>query len=325
MPSPKAIKQRIKSTKRTAQITKAMEVVSATKMRKAQEFALSARPFAVASLEMLENLIKRTPMLVGELPPLLQKREIRNSLLLVVTSDKGLAGAFNANVLKKAEQWIEARRLLKSNFNRDYALITVGKKAKEYFSARGGSASGGERYPILKSFWGFGDYRKLEDTLPVAELVLNKFLDGSFDEVEAVYTNFRTTLLQEAVLKKILPVSEKGIWDMVISILPERGKFATIEGKMQTKSVYQYEYKFEPSPTEILEVLVPQLLRMHIHHLILESNASEHSARMVAMKSASDNAKELITDLTLVYNKARQAGITRELAEITAGREALEQ
>lgn len=308
MHSTKAIKQRIKSTKSTAQITKAMEVVSATKMRKAQEFALSARPFAVASLEMLENLIKRTPVL----PPLLQKREIKNSLLLVVTSDKGLAGAFNANVLKKAEQWV----LQKRSAGVPFSLVTVGKKAKEYFERR--------NTPITQSFWGFGDISMLEDTLPVADLALNLFLDESFDEVEAVYTNFRTTLLQEAVLKKILPVSEKGIWDMVISILPERGKFATIEGKIQTKGVYQYEYKFEPGPAEILAVLVPQLLRMHIHHLILESNASEHSARMVAMKSASDNAEELITDLTLVFNKARQANITRELVEITAGMEALE-
>ncbi len=316
MPSTKAIKQRIKSTKSTAQITKAMEVVSATKMRKAQEFAMNARPFAVASLEMLENLIKRMPIL----PPLLQKRDVKNSLLIVVTSDKGLAGAFNANVIKKAEQWI----LQKRSADISFSVVTVGKKAKEYFFVRGGSASDEERYPILESFWGFGDYSKLEDTLPVADLILGKFLDESFDEVETVYTNFRTTLLQEAVLKKILPVSEEGIWDMVISILPERGKFATIEGKSRIKNIYQYEYKFEPSPAEILEVLVPQLLRMHIHHLILESNASEHSARMIAMKSASDNAKELITDLTLVYNKARQANITRELVEITAGKESIE-
>lgn len=308
MPSTKAIKQRIKSTKNTAQITKAMEVVSATKMRKAQEFALSARPFALASLEMLENLIKRTPVL----PPLLQKREVKNSLLLVVTSDKGLAGSFNTSVIKKAEQWVESKKTAGAQF----ALLTVGKKAKEYFERRG--------MPIIENFWGVGDYSQLGDTMPVAEIVLNNFLDGSFDEVEAVYTNFRTTLLQEAVLKKVLPVSEEGIWDMVISILPEKGKFAAIEGQTKVQSLYQYEYKFEPSAIEILQVLVPQLLRMHVHHLILESNASEHSARMVAMKNAHDNAKELITDLTLVFNKARQANITRELVEITAGMEALE-
>jgi F-type H+-transporting ATPase subunit gamma len=156
MPSTKAIKQRIKSTKSTAQITKAMEVVSATKMRKSQAFALAARPFAVASLEMLENLLTRTPIL----PPLLQEREIKNSLLLVVTSDKGLAGSFNANVLKKAEQWIEDKK----RHGAAISLITLGKKARDYFERR--------QVPIVKSFWGFGDYSKLEDTLPVAEAVL---------------------------------------------------------------------------------------------------------------------------------------------------------
>ena len=305
MPSTKVIKQRIKSVKNTAQITKAMEVVSATKMRKAQGFALSARPYAVASLEMLKNLLARTPVL----PPLLQKRVVKKSALLVVTSDKGLAGAFNANVLRKAEALVRRKN--------DTALITVGKKAKEYFERRNIS--------ILKSFWGFGDYSGLQETLPVANTVMEGFLRGDFDEVEAIYTNFRTTLRQVAAVKKILPVSEEGIREAVISILPEYGKFAALEGKPRIRDIYSYEYKFEPFASEILTALVPQLIRMHIHQLILESNASEHSARMVAMKNASDNANELISDLTLVFNKARQAGITGELAEITAGKEALEQ
>lgn len=303
MASTKAIKQRIKSVKNTAQITKAMEVVSATKMRKAQGFALSARPYAVASLEMLKNLLARTPVL----PPLLQKREVKKSALLVVTSDKGLAGAFNANVLRKAEARAQQPAV---------TLITVGKKARDYFERR--------KAPVLKNFWGFGDYSTLPETLPVADMIINGFLAGDFDEVEAVYTNFRTTLRQEAAIKKILPVTEDGIREAVISILPEYGKYAALEGQPRIRDIYSYEYKFEPSPAEILTALVPQLIRLHVHHLILESNASEHSARMVAMKNASDNAQELISDLTLVYNKARQTGITGELTEITAGREALE-
>lgn len=311
MSSTKSIKQRIRSVKNTAQITKAMETVSATKMRKAQELAIRARPYAVASLEVMKNLLARSV----SLPPLLQKREIKKSVLLVITSDKGLAGAFNSNVLKKAEAWIENKKnLLKSDFNR-FKLITVGKKAKDYFTRRGLIPE--------KSFWGFGDFSELKDTLPVAEEILRGFLQGFWDEAETVYTNFRTTLKQEAVLKKILPVTKEGIEEMVTGILPEKGRYAVTSYQSPVTS-YNYEYKFEPSPEEILSKLVPQLLRMHIHHLILESNASEHSARMVAMKSASDNARELITDLTLLFNKARQAGITRELTEITAGGEALE-
>lgn len=306
MTSTKSIKQRIKSVKNTSQITKAMEVVSATKMRKAQEFAVRARPYAAASLELLRNLLSRTPAL----PPLLMARPVKTSVLLVVTSDKGLAGAFNANVLKKAEAWAENKKMSGAS----YSLITVGKKSRDYFEKRG--------HPIQESFWGFGDYSTLEQTLPVAQTVLDGYLLGAFDEVEVVYTSFRTTLQQEAVLKKVLPVTKEGIEEMVKGILPERGRFAVTSNQLPVTS-YTYEYKFEPSPAEILEVLVPQLLRMHVHHMILESNASEHSARMVAMKSASDNARELITDLTLEFNKARQSGITRELTEITAGAEAM--
>ncbi len=305
MPSTKAIKQRIKSVKNTSQITKAMEVVSATKMRKAQGFALAARPYAVASLEILKNLLGRTP--AENLPPLLQKRDVKKTALLVITSDKGLAGAFNANVLRKAELRLKQQ---------PFALITVGKKARDYFERR--------NIPVAKSFWGFGDYSTLGETQSVAETVLEGFQRGEFDEVEVIYTNFRTTLLQEAVAKKILPASAASIREAVVSILPEYGKFSSLPAEQKIPDIYSYEYKFEPSPAEILTALVPQLLRMHIHQLILESNASEHSARMVAMKNASDNARELMSELTLVFNKARQAGITRELTEITAGKEFLE-
>ncbi len=310
MPTTKAIKQRIKSVKNTSQITKAMEVVSATKMRKSQQFALAARPYAIASLELMQNLLRRTL----QPPPLLCEREIKTKALLVITSDKGLAGAFNANVLRKADVWIGAQQ----ESGTPFSLITVGKKAKEYFEKR--------RTPIAQSFWKFGDYTELSQTLPIADLVLAGFQNGRWDRVEAVYTNFRTTLLQQATVKKILPATAEGLEDAVGEILPERGKYAELG--MRNKELgarYNYEYKFEPSPVQILETLVPQLIKMHIHHIILESNASEHSARMVAMKSASDNARELIGELTIAFNKARQATITRELVEITAGREALEE
>lgn len=306
----KAIKQRIKSVKNTAQITKAMEVVSATKMRRSQECALRARPYAVAALEMLKNVLLRTSVL----PPLLRERPVRTSALLVVTSDKGLAGAFNANVLRKAEELIyESRRAGGKNV----ALVTVGKKARDYFERRG--------VTIERSFWGFGDYRTPQQTLPAAEHILNGFLRGRWDEVYAVYANFRTTLIQETVVRKIMPATKEGLEEAVKEILPERGRYAELETRNDESGIrYNYEYTFEPSPEEILATLVPRLIRVHVHHIILESNASEHSARMVAMKNASDNASELISDLTLEYNKSRQAEITQELAEITAGAEALE-
>lgn len=307
MESPRDIKKRIKSVSNTAQITKAMEAVSATKMRKSQSFALAARPYAVASLEMMKNLIGRT----SSLPPLLLSREVKKTALLIVTSDKGLAGAFNAAVIKKAEAWVEKRK----EAGVPLVLFCVGKKAKDYFERRG--------QKIEKSFWGFGDFSEVAETMPVAEIMLNGFLAGEFDEVEIAYTHFRTTLKQDAMIKKILPASKHGIEGAVREILPEYGKYSEAALKEQATK-YNYEYKFEPSPAEILNLLVPQLLRMHIHHIILESNASEHSARMVAMKNASESAKDIIDDLGLIYNKARQAGITKELTEITAGANALE-
>ncbi|MBI2056152.1 MAG: ATP synthase F1 subunit gamma [Candidatus Sungbacteria bacterium] len=301
MQSTRDIKKRIRSVKNISQITKAMEVVSATKMRKSQEFAIRARPFATASLELLNNLLLRTETL----PPFLIPRPVKKTAVLVVTSDKGLAGAFNANVLRKAEAHI-------AGINIPYTLVTVGKKARDHFFLRNIS--------IDRSFWGFGDYTKIQDTLPVADYLLNGFSSVAWDELYAVYTNFRSTLRQETVVKKILPATREGLEDAVRGILPERGRFAEgVSGESKFAAGYNFEYAFEPSSAEILESLIPQILRMHLHHIILESNASEHSARMVAMKNASESAGELITDLSLVYNKTRQAGITRELTEITAG------
>ncbi len=304
MPSIKEIKRRIKSVKNTSQITKAMEVVSATKMRKSQGFAINSRAFAVASLEMLGNLLDHT----SHLPQLLQPRDVKKSALLAVTSDKGLAGAFNANVLKIAGLWLNS----KAHSGKKYSLITVGRKAKEYFERRG--------VEIQRSFSGFGDFFTLGETLPIAETVVDGYLLGAFDELDVVYTNFRTTLKQETTLKKILPVTKEGIEEAVKGILPEYGKYSLLgDSQQSTANRYNYEYKFEPSAEEVLKTLVPQLIRMHVHHIILESNASEHSARMVAMKNATDAARDLMEELTLTYNKNRQAGITRELTEITAG------
>ena len=301
--------------KNTSQITKAMEVVSATKMRKSQQSALAARPYAMASLEILQNLLLRTPSRL--LPPLLTPREVRRALIVVITSDKGLAGAFNANVLNKAEQ----RIAMMQKHDMPYLLVTVGKKAKDHFERRGGE--------IMKSFFGYGDYTRLEDTLAVANLMIGGFLDGSWGEAEAVYTNFRTTLVQETRIVRVLPASRESIEDAIRGILPERGKYATnyrgetSKAAIEVSPLYKYEYMFEPSPQEILAALVPNLIRVHIHQIIIESNASEHSARMVAMKNASDNAKELMKGLSLEYNKARQTSITRELIEVTAGAEAM--
>lgn len=308
MPSIKSTKQRIKSVKNIAQITKAMEMVSATKMRRSQLFALSARPYATASLLLLKNLLARAPLL----PPLLQKRRKESTaLLVVIASDKGLAGGFNAHILKKADAWIAARRAQSI----DFRVVAIGKKAKEHCERRG--------VALVRSWTGLGDYAKLAETIPIANFLMEGFLARAWDGVEIVYTNFRSTLAQEQVVKKILPATMASIEDAVRSILPERGRFAYVMDFEQTPR-YRYTYAFEPSSAAILETLATQLIRVHLYHTILESNASEHSARMMAMKNASDNAAEIITDLARAYNQMRQAGITRELTEIITGAEALE-
>lgn len=344
MPSVKSIQQRIKSVKNTRQITKAMEAVSATKMRRAQRSALDGRPYALAALEMLRNVMQRTEYR----PELLAEREVSRAVLVVVTSDKGLAGAFNASVLRKAEAWIvghsqkypvdpvrssitdsrtssqkgEADLHLGTSSNGDLSqtsngvdIVTVGKKARDYFQNR--------KANVVKEFLEFGDYAEPNETKPLSDFLLKGFMARQWDLVEIIYTNFRSTLKQEVVIARIFPVNIEKIKQTIENIIPEHGRFANTTTNYSLLTT-NYEYKLEPNPEVVLDALIPHLIETQIFHMILESNASEHSARMVAMKSASENAGDIISELTLEYNKSRQAGITRELTEITAGREALE-
>lgn len=299
------IKRRIRSVSNTAKITKAMEVVSATKMRKSQALALAGRPYAIAAMDILKNISERSPLR----PSLLAEREVRQTLLVVITSDRGLAGAFNANVLRMAEHWI------KEHSTESSRVVTVGKKAARYFAKH--------RIELTQSFSDYGDYVSRRETEPLADLLIHGFLGGNWDRVVVFYTNFRTTLRQEARMIEVLPIHIEKIRETIQAITPEFGRFA--EGSKTDKGfTYSYEYAFEPSPEAVLERLIPILFKIQVHHIVLESNASEHSARMVAMKNASENAKDLIGELTISYNKARQAGITRELTEITAGKEAID-
>ncbi len=318
-----------------------MEAVSAVKMRKSQSAALAARPYATAALNILKNLEKTSRLnLDGDLRfNLLAAREAKNVLLVVVTSDKGLAGPFNANVLKEAERFIQhlenptilsrgsVPRSQGAGFIRasraEVRVATVGKKASEYFSRRG-------RTPAA-SWTGFGDYASVAEVEPVFEAVLEAFTNGTADEVHIIYTNFLSAMKQEVVARKLLPFSEEGLEEMVKGIVPERGRFAkaSVEVRPQQKGgltsteLTSTEYLFEPSPEEVFDAILPALLKIEVFHAILEANASEHSSRMVAMRNATDNAGELIKSYTVSLNKARQSAINKELAEITGGSEAL--
>ncbi len=304
MSTSRVIKKRIRSTKNIKQITKAMQAVSAVKMRKSEEVALKARPYAYAALEILKNVTQG----VGEhasYSPLLDAREVKKTLLVVVTSDKGLAGSFNTNVLRAAERFIKKSTV-------PIEIIAVGKKGRDFFARR-------ESF-ISREFLGIGDSASIEETQPIAHEVKDSFTSTTYDEVYIIHTNFISALKQEVVLRKLLPFDEKSLEEVVKGIKPLQGKYAGAEGKASSASV---EYLFEPSPEKLLHQLLSALLDVEVYHAILEANASEHSSRMVAMKNASENAGELIDSLTILYNKSRQAQITKELTEITAGTEAL--
>jgi F-type H+-transporting ATPase subunit gamma len=310
MATQRVIKNRIKSTKSIAQITKAMEAVSAVKMRKSQATAISARPYALSALEILRSVSKKIEAEEIALSPFLFERPIAKICALVITSDKGLCGAFNSSVIKKAENFIK-------NSEKPVSLITVGKKGRDFFKRR--------KYDVVGEFTGHGDFADLEETNPIFEKISAGFLQKDFDEVYFIYANFISALKQETIVRKILPFTEKSLEEIVAGILPERGKYANMPTALgESEGLNKSPYKFEPSPKEVLEKLLPELLHIEIHHVILEGNASEHSSRMLAMRSARDNAEEFITELTLSYNKARQAQITKELTEITGGASALE-
>lgn len=316
MESPQHIKSRLKSVKNIGQITKAMEVVSATKMRRAQEVALASRPYAYRALELLETLGKLKAQMTNvkiEIP-LAEKREVKKTLLVVVTSDKGLAGAFNTQVFRQVEQFLAQE----GSFS-EIHVVPVGKRAVSYFTRRNAK--------IVESFTGFGDYAMPEEIEPLGNLLVEGFLKGDWDRVVTISTHFRTTLKQTPLARQILPVEVEKIGETVKEIIPEHGRFAELSGSTaksaEAVGPLGTEYILEPDPQTTLNQLVPHLVTMQLYHVVLEANASEHSARMVAMKTASDNASDLADGLTLEFNKARQAGITKEIIEITSTMNAL--
>ncbi len=307
MKSSADIKKRIKSVANTQQITKAMEVVSATKMRKSQDLALKARPYAFSAFELLASASKK--MKAGEkMPALLLSNESNKTLAVIVASDKGLAGSLNANVMRKAHAMVNE---LKTKGELD--IVTVGKKATAYFTFR--------KFMVAKEFIGHGDFVDITEMNELHDFISAKFLDGTYGKVVFVYTNFLSTLRQEPVVRQVLPVARENLHEMIEGLTPKTGKFS--EPSTQNLELETEPYLFEPSREAVLKELTDRLFKMTLYHIQLESNASEHSARMVAMKTASDNASEIVDDLTLIYNKGRQAKITQEIMEITSGSDAV--
>jgi len=283
------IRRRIKSVKNTSQITKAMQMVAASKMRKAQQRALSGRPYAEELAKILTALAQAGGG--SEMHPLLQeRREVKRELVLVISTDKGLCGALNTNLLRELNRFDGAKT----------TFVAVGRKGAQYLSRLKRELAA--EFELKEAF-------TFLECKQASKFCIGKFLAGDVDKVTVAFTDFKSTLRQEPTLKVILPVQNFDI--------------AGLNGTKTETAAGTSEYLFEPNASGVLEHLVPHYVHFTVYQMVLESRASEHSARMVAMKNATDNAKQLIKDLTLEYNKIRQAGITTELLEITTAQMAL--
>ncbi len=312
------VKNRIKAVKNIGQITKAMEVVAATKMRKSQQVALNSRPYAFKTLQLLSVLARHfnaPTSQVGALKintELIGVRPVKKTLLIIVTSDRGLAGSFNSQVLRVVGHYYNANLQMYANDANKISVVAVGKKAISYAAKK--------KLNLVSGFSGFGDFIEPQETSLLTDKLISGYLSGDWDEVITISTHFRSTLKQEVLMRQILPVDLEKIQKTIDEVVPETGKYSEFKqiSRLAMSANSAVDYMFEPSPEELIEDLVDHLVRMQIYHIVLEANASEHSARMVAMKTASDNAKELSENLNLEYNKARQANITKELIEITS-------
>ncbi len=293
----KAINRRIKSVVNTKKITKAMELVSASKMRKAVQAVLASRPYA----KMAWSLAGRLEARGEEAHPLMRTRpEVKRTLAVLITSDRGLCGGFNAQVLKTAAEVVRARAKDSVDF------IAVGRRGEQWIRRR--------NLPLKAAFEDLvaGGAPPATKIRPIARMLKNGFTDGTYDEIIVVYTDFVSSVLQKPRSKTLLP-------------LRKDSDLGEVQGHAETTANEKMagEYLFEPDPRSVLDALLPRIAEAQLYQAVLESLASEHSARMLAMKNATDAASDMIDDLRLTFNQARQAGITQEIAEISAGRAAL--
>ena len=293
MASLKDIRGRIGSVRNIAQITRAMEMVAASRMKRAQDAILAARPYS----DELRAALSRVAAVVGEeVHPLLARRPVKRVALIMITTDRGLAGSLNANAIRSALRWTQQKIGSANGETRvEVEAVTIGRKGRDGLRRAG--------IPIAAHFPQLGDRPSYGDVTPIARLVTDDFLAGKYDEIDVAYSTFISTLTQRPEIKPLLPI-----------VSPEQAEGA--EGEND-------EYLFEPSPEAVLSRLLPHFVAVDLYRAVLENQASEQSARMIAMRNSTDNANELIEDLTLVYNKTRQATITREMIEIASGAEAL--
>ncbi len=289
MPNIRQIRRRIRSVQSTAKITKAMEMIAASKMRRAQQRVLASRPYAITLLDVLSDLTARgVDRDLEDAHPLLATRETRHVGVVLFTPDRGLSGGLNSNMNRAAGAFAMEQSV-------PVSFVTVGRKGGDYLRRY-------ERH-IVADFTNLGDFPTMADVLPIAHVVMQEYQQGAVDRVYLVYPEYVTTVVQRPRVRQLLPIQPPP--------------------SDQSPSV-ALEYTYEPDSTTVLGSLLPRLVEMWVYHALLETNASEQSARMVAMHSATDAANDMIGSLTLAYNKARQEMITKELLDIVGGVAALE-
>ncbi len=279
MASQRDIRRRIGAVRNIKQITRAMQFVAASKLKRAQDSTLAARPYSDMIDEVLADL---ATVLSGEDHPLLAEREGGKRLIVLITTDRGLAGPLNTNTIRFAAREITEHK-------GDLAVVTVGRKGRDAMRRAG--------VPMEAHFAGFGDRPTFADVIPLARLIADDYLAGKFNHVDIVYSRFVTTLTQR----------------------PERDQLLPIQPSEDTAGIPGNQFIFEPNASAVLQQLLPRYVATRLFQAVLEAKASEESSRMVAMKNATENAEELIEDLTLSYNKVRQSNITREMIEIASG------
>jgi F-type H+-transporting ATPase subunit gamma len=300
------IRRKIKAVKSTHQVTKAMELVAASKMRRAVQNAQLLRQYALGAWEVLQRIGAQTV----EEHPFLRQRTLSRVLAVVLTSDRGLCGSLNANLCRAADRYV--RRLQEGGVEK-IDFVAVGRKGQQFLART--------QRNVVMAFPAYSNHPAFRDVLPLTRFVIEQFTTGAYDHVVMIYPDFISPLVQEVEVKVLLPLSRGSLRELTTTYL--HGSRKNVRENGNDLAVSTSGILFEPSPKEILDAILPQLTEVQVYQAVLEAAASEHSARMVAMRNASENATEILGDLTLTYNQTRQAGITAELAELSAAAAAM--
>ncbi|MDB4978174.1 MAG: synthase subunit gamma [Candidatus Peribacteria bacterium] len=304
------IRRKMKAIKATRQVTKAMELVAASKMRKAVMNAQQLRRYTSASWDILQRVASLNP----DLHFSLQKRPVKNVLAVLFSSDRGLAGSLNSQLFRTAGHYTRDIKELATFQSVDF--IAVGKKGQQFLARNG--------HNVVAAFPAFSNHPSFKDMRPVIRLISDSFASRQYDHVVLIYTDFVSPLVQEATVKVLLPFSDSTLKEMMAVGKASQKKNAAKDTPFNPASMHGKQYLLEPSPQEVVDAIIPLITEVQVYQALLEAVASEHSARMVAMRNASDNASDILDDLTLTYNQTRQANITSELAELSASKAALD-